>query len=354
MLLPPEEYLDNTKYIKTGKIVTRQITNIEVNLITDEYQAEVFREILTGKEVHAPFPKGVVNEANYGGSVKAFAFLLTNHCHVSIDKTRMFLSELTDGKLNLSKGMISGLNKEFSRKTEKNRSKAFHELLVSPVMNIDFTGAKVNGENVNVLVTAIPEKVMFFAREKKGHEGIKGTPVEDYLGTLIHDHDVTFYGYGSNHQECLAHILRYLLASMESEPHLTWNIQMRALLQEMIHYLNGLVSEETINLDKAQEFERAYVELLQIAKDEYEYEPPSTYYRDGFNLYRRLENYKDNHLLFLYDNRVPPTNNLAERHLRTIKRKMNQVMTWRSFDGLIYFCEMLGVIATWRAENKNI
>ena len=354
MLLPPEEYLDTTRYIKTGKVVTRQITNIEVNLITDEYQAEVFKDILTGKEVHAPFPKGFVNEANYGGSVKAFAFLLTNHCHVSIDKARELLSELTDGKLNLSKGMISNLNKVFSQKTEEDRKKAFHELLVSPVMNIDFTGAKVNGKKANILVTATPEKVMFFAREKKGHEGVKGTPIEDYQGTLVHDHDVTFYGYGRYHQECLAHILRYLLASIENEPYLTWHIKMRALLQEMIHYLNELAPKETIGLDRAREFEEMYMNLLQTAKEEYEYEPPSPYYRDGYNLYRRLEEYKDNHLLFLYNDRVPPTNNLAERHLRTVKRKMNQVMTWRSFDGLVYFCEMLGVIATWQTESKNI
>ena len=354
LLSPPEEYLDSTKYIKTGKIITRQITNIEVNLVTDEYQAEVFKDLLTGKEVHAPFPKGVVNEANYGGSVKAFAFLLTNHCHISIDKARDFISELTDGKLNLSKGMISGLNKVFSQKTEEERKKVFHELLISPVMNVDFTGAKVNGKRANVLVTATPCQVMFFANEKKGHEGIKGTPVEDYLGTLVHDHDKTFYNYGRFHQECLAHILRYLLASMENEPHLTWNIKMRALLQAMIHHLNQLDASEAISLGRAKEFEGMYVELLEEAKKEYEYEPPSPYYKEGFNLYKRLEKYKDNHLLFLYDDNVPPTNNLAERHLRTIKRKMNQVMTWRSFDGLVYFCEMLGVIATWRSENKNI
>lgn len=65
------------------------------------------------------------------------------------------------------------------------------------------------------------------------------------------------------------------------------------------HYLNKLTPEETISLDKAMEFEKVYVELLQIAKDEYEYKPTSTYYRGGFNLYKRLGDYKDNHLLFL-------------------------------------------------------
>lgn len=56
-----------------------------------------------------------------------------------------------------------------------------------------------------------------FCQGQKGHDGIKGTVVEDYQGTLVHDHDVTFYKYGTGHQECLAHVLRYLKDSMDNE-----------------------------------------------------------------------------------------------------------------------------------------
>lgn len=34
--------------------------------------------------------------------------------------------------------------------------------------------------------------VLYFAREKKGHTGVKGTPVENYRGIFEHDHDVFF------------------------------------------------------------------------------------------------------------------------------------------------------------------
>ncbi len=44
---------------------------------------------------------------------------------------------------------------------------------------------------------------MYFARESKGHAGIKGTPVEAFGGILIHDHEACFYSYGSDHQECI-------------------------------------------------------------------------------------------------------------------------------------------------------
>ena len=73
---------------------------------------------------------------------------------------------------------------------------------------------------------------------KKGHEGVKGTVTEDYQGILVHDHDITFYNYGADHQECLAHVLRYLKDSMDNEPDRTWNKEMRSLVQEMIHFRN--------------------------------------------------------------------------------------------------------------------
>ena len=45
-------------------------------------------------------------------------------------------------------------------------------------------------------------EMLYFFREHKGHEGLKGTPVEQYQQTLVHDHDKTYYNYGADHQEC--------------------------------------------------------------------------------------------------------------------------------------------------------
>lgn len=180
---------------------------------------------------------------------------------------------------------------------------------------------------------------MYFSREKKGHEGVKGTPVEDYQGILVHDHDKTFYNYGTNHQECLAHILRYLKGSIDNEADRSWNKEMRSLVQEMIHYRNNLPAESEPDTKKVEEFERLYREILQKAKEEYEYIPPSVYYKDGYNLYLRMEEYMTNHLLFLHDHRVPATNNEAERLLRSYKRKQQQAVTFRSPENIDHLCQ---------------
>jgi hypothetical protein len=350
----PKEYADNPLFKRTGKLVSKQVVNIKVSLEVTEYFTPEFRNTQTGQRVHAAFPEGVNDDVVYGGSVKALAFLLNNYCNVSIDKTRGLLSELTGGALEISKGMVGGLCREFAAKTEGERRKSFTELLASPSMHTDCTSVKVNGKNAHVFVCASGDVALFFAREHKGHEGVKGTPVERYVGILIHDHDITFYSYGGSHQECLAHILRYLKDSIANEPKLEWNKMMHSLLREMIHYFKGRGRGDAKSAEKVKDLEKRYTEILEIAKKEYEYVPPNDYYRDGYNLYKRLDEFSESCLLFLHNAAAVPDNNLSERLLRKIKRKLRQIISWRSFENLSFFCDCIGVIESLRTRNENL
>jgi len=351
---PPKTFTESPDFRPTGNIVVKQMVRLRMQVDVDEYSTPEYWNRRTRQRVHADFPAGVVNEVNYDGGIRSFAFLLNNYCNVSIEKVREFITEITGGQLKISHGMICGLAKEFSLKTQAGQKEAFAMLQSAPFMCTDFTGVRVNGKNVHIAVCANNEVAMFFARMHKGHKGVAGTPVEDYQGILVHDHDRTFYSYGSNHQECLGHPLRYLKGSMENEPILTWNNQMRELLREMIHYRNSLDDDSDPILEVAGEYRAKYLDILEIARIEYEYEPPSDYYKEGYNLSKRLGEYIDNHLLFLVDHRVPTTNNLSERLLRLFKRKFKQVMTFRSFENLGYICDGVGVIVVLRMQGRNL
>jgi hypothetical protein len=355
----PKEYEDSANYVPTGKTVRKQLVDIRLEVIVNEYSTLEYRNIRTGERVHADFPGDLVLDVTYSGNVKAFALLLNSYCNVSIAKVSELISELTGGKLEISTGMINGLTNEFSRKTEEEQKKAFNEILLAPVMNTDFTTARVDGKNVNVAVCATPEKVLYFAKEHKGHKGIKGTPVEIYNNTLVHDHDTTYYKYGKYHQECLDHVLRDLADSMANEKKLKWSIQMRDLIREMIHFRKHLDPKDKRNPDEIDPgrvagFEAKYDEIIKVAKEEYEYEPPSKYYKKGYNLYKRMEQNKVAHLLFLHDRNVPYSNSLSERLLRIFKRKQHQVMAFRSFGSLDKLCNALGTIATLREQGKSL
>jgi len=355
----PKEYVDSPDYKPTGKTITKQLVDIRLEVIVNEYSTPEYRNVRTGERVHADFPGDLVLDVTYSGNVKTFALLLNNYCNVSIAKVSELICELTSGKLNISTGMINGLANELSRKTEADQKKAFADILLAPAMNVDFTNARVGGKNVNVAVCATPNNVLYFARKHKGHKGIKDTPIEVYNLTLVHDHEKAFYKYGGAHQECLDHVLRYLKDSMINEKELKWNILMRDLIREMIHFRKHLDpnderNPDEIDPDRVSEFKARYDEILRLAKEEYEYEPPSKYYKKGYNLYVRMEKYKASHLLFLHDRRVPYSNSLAERLIRIYKRKQHQVMSFRSFESLESLCNTLGAIATLRNQGKSL
>lgn len=314
----------------------------------------MFRNRKTGSRAHAEFPEGFSTDISYDSSVKAFAFLLANEGNMSVGKIKTVLYEATGGRLNLSEALINGLCREFSLKSEKERGEIIRRIMESPAVNTDFTNANVNGESKQVLIIASPsaDAYLFMARDAKGHKGICGTVLENYVGTLIHDHDTTFYRYGMRHQECMQHNLRYLTGSEENEPERKWNKEMHGLLREMIHYKNGLGGKEG-ERGIVEEFEERYDKILEKAGKEYEEEPPNDYYREGYNLYLRLVKYKESELLFLHDKNVPADNSLAERLARQYKRKQKQATVMRSRENFACICDSLSVINTCRRGEEN-
>lgn len=239
-------------------------------------------------------------------------------------------------------------------KSEQERKEIFANMLLCLIMHTNCTNAKVNGKSAYVFVCATPNgKALYFARDKKYNERVKGTVAEDYQGILVHDHEKTFYSYGTGHQECLAHILRYLKDSIDNESERTWNKEMRSLVREMIHYRNSVPDETEPDAEKISEFEDRYRQILQKAKEEYEYIPPNEYYKDGYNLYRRMEEYMSSHLLFLHDHRIPATNNEAKRLLRNYKRKQQQVVSFRSQESIDYLCQCMSILVAMRQKEET-
>ena len=147
------------------------------------------------------------------------------------------------------------------------------------------------------------------------------------------------------------HNIRYTIGSEQNETERKWNQQMHQLLQEMIHYRNHLSGD--FDADKVKELEDRYDQILELAKKEYEEDPPSDYYREGFNLYRRLVEYRESELLFLHDKSVPSNNSLAERLARVFKRKQKQMMVIRSDKNYECLCDSLSVITTFRSQNDS-
>lgn len=353
--LVPEEVRENPdEWEELEMKRVRQVIDTRMTVTCVQYEAHAYKNRKTNKIIYSAFPANVVNEVNYGEGIKALCCLMTTYCNVSIRKTREMIRSLTDGTLNISVGTIANLPKELKSKTAEERTEIIKLLMGSDCLHSDATSIRINGEKWNIYVTANNTNVIYTLSKVKGIEGIKATPLKNYLHAVIHDHDKSYYNEEfafSGHQECLAHILRYLQDSIDNEPEYTWNDKMKRHLQLIIHrYKSGDLQE-----DEKEQLIQTYDEILQIAENEYETRPATKYYREGFNLAKRLKEYRNETLAFMMsETEMEYENNLSERLLRACKRKSHSVISFRSADSVSAYCDVMSLIKTAEQNSENI
>lgn len=335
----------------TGSFASRISMGLRVSVDIVEYRTRIYRRN-DGTRVHAPFPAWCTNEVNYDPSVMALALYLNGTCKVPVVQVSELLSAMTGGEIAPSVGFISGLPRKFSALTEAERTDMFNRLVRSKVLYTDFTVNRVCGENRNVLVVTDKKDTLYFEREKKGHEGVKGSPVEVSEGILVHDHDTTFYSYGSQHQECLAHLSRYAQNSIELEPGKEWPKKLKEFLGKAIHEHREAGGK--LDDGMADALTKEFKDILRLGSREHLADDDSIQYTETRRLLNRLWNYEENVLLFLGRDDVDPSNNVSERKLRAFKRKLKMQMCFRSSDAAAYYCDYLSMVQYFKANNRNI
>lgn len=352
VLSPDKGKLGGGDWYETKETVEKTVYDIVVGVTVTRYVARVWRNRKTTGRYHAPFPEGVVNEMSIGPGIKTLAYLMNNKCNVPVEKVREMLSDMSGGRIHISAGTICNLTQEFSRKAA-DEVKAIREAIVgSATMYTDFTVGRVNGKGKAVNICTNGEDALYTFKDHKGMSGVAGTPAEHFTGTLVHDHDRTFYNFGKAHQECLAHIIRYLTEVLELEPGLSWAKSMRMLIREMIH--TAKASGRNLSKEQVDDFFRRYDEILATARKEYKENPPSKYVRDGIRLSTRLADYKEDTLYFLTHPDVDTTNDISERLLRGYKRKQMSAVTFRSEENPKALCDGLSVIATAGMKEQDV
>ena len=102
-------------------------------------------------------------------------------------------------------------------------------------------------------------------------------------------------------------------------------------------------------------FESNYDELLKKGKKILKEMKESTFgYNELHKMVNRLENNKDNYMLFIRDYDAPFTNNEAERDLRHCKTKQKVSGCYRSWQGVIDYCKIRSMIATAAKRGEDL
>lgn len=328
----------------------RYVQDVEIKTVIREYR------YYPDNQGNYTIPKSQNNVVTYGSNIKSISMLLVHKVPASMDQATYFLNEVSNGAFNITKGTLNNWTISLSESLKPLIEEIKQELFNSYYVNTDESPINVNGKT-NQLHNYSNEKcTLQYIRDKRNMKAIEDIGfLTEYLGTLIHDHNIVQYNYGIKHGECNAHILRYLQAVKDFTQH-KWSEEMMDLLKDILHEKHVLQDDGVTEFEEStlKKYSSKYDEILNKANKEYQSDYDSNAYKDDERkLITRLGKYKENHLLFMRDFKIPFTNNRAETDIRPSKRKLN-VGIFRSQEGAKYYLNIRSFISTFQKRGRDI
>jgi hypothetical protein len=344
--------------------VRKQVVDFRVVVHVSEFVDGEGVCLICGKKHKIKFPEHVHNPVSIGDSVRTLTSMLHSEYAMPLNKILQFASDLTEGKLKLSEGTIINSCKKLSTKIEPSIESIKEKLFTSDVLHKDETGVRVNGK-LNWMHTLTTKLLTLYSvNKKRGNEADQDMGVlPGFSGTLMHDHLIGLYDWNCRHAECNAHILRYLQNIIENEPEYAAYAKQMAELFRTIHKrvkAATLQNEEYLHKRTITTYSKRYDKILERWQEQVDKEVQrlkkvkNRYKREGEKLCARLTKYKEEHLLFMCDFKVPFDNNLAERALRGIKTKTKVSGGFRTQSGGETYATIRSYIETLRRQDMNI
>ena len=278
-----------------------------------------------------------------------------------LNKTRSFFRQITNGIFKLSEGTIVNTQKVLDKRLTPVVEEIKERLIKSKVLHVDETGVRINGK-LNWLHTYCSKEYVYYeVNENRGTEAIDAIGVLTYfVNILVHDHWKSYYkGTHMTHAECNAHILRYLkgiliIAEQKDVDDLI------KLFVEMNETKKQAIKEECSKFEESiiEDFSNRYSSILKSWRKDLNRRmskaKETKMFTDELNLLNRLEEYKENHLLFIKNFDVPFDNNPAEKSLRMIKLKTKVSGGFKTEEGAKTFAKIRSFIATCKLRTENV
>ena len=310
-----------------------------------------------GKESKEKMPKRYYSDVTYDDSVKSLVIMLGNYYSLSYNKIQEFISDLTNGIVKLSQGTIDNIYKDFSSKTENTLNNITTNILNGKYTHTDETVTSENGKESYYRGYGNQYNILYKYHHKKGDVPIKEDNIlTNYYGTIISDHDLGVFKYGTNNQDCIIHIGRYCNEQMQNINEINWpeEIFQFLLRMERNRKILSKFGRDKFNEEEIKQIEQEYDDILNLGIIENN-EICSTYWKEKSNtLLRRLKKYKNSILFYIHDFSIPYDNNFMERALRMIKGKTKVSGGFRSEAGAIRFGNTMSIIKTARLRNLNV
>jgi len=323
---------------------------VDVNVYVEEH---IFKHTKKSKEI---LPKEYYSDVTYNNDVKALTVTLGNYYSLGYSKVQEILNDLSNGIINISEGTIDNIYDEFSDKSLGTLNNITKNILNGKYQHTDETTTNENGKETYYRGYANSTNVLYKYHHHKGDNPIEEDNIlTRYVGTIISDHEVGIFKYGTNNQDCIIHAGRYCIEGEQNILETEWQMTFYRFLLKLDRERKILSKFGRIGFTKEEIslIEKEYDEILEIAEVQNK-EILSTYWKEKEEtLLRRFKKYKNILLFFIHDFTIPSENNFMERCLRMIKGKTKVSRCFRSSKGGERFGNTMSIIKTAKLRELN-
>lgn len=333
---------------------SRQVLDLPPrSLEATEHRAEIKCCPHCAAQVRAEFPEGVSAPVQYGPRFQSLMVYLNQQQLLPYDRLAQLCEDLFGQPL--SAGTLVAANERAYARLEPFAQALVNQIVQAEVVHLDESGLRVQGA-LHWLHVASTSQLTFYGVHSK-----RGTQAMDAFGIIgacrqwvVHDHWKPYFSYQQClHALCNEHLLRELKFLWEEE-HQVWAQQLSQLLLEFYQarQKQGEFSERQFKV--ALKRYRTVVRRGRYRHPRLDWGQGRCAQSKAANLLDRLEDFDLCVLAFLFDERVPFTNNQGEQDIRMIKVRQKISGCFRTLKGAQMFCRIRSYLSTCRKQGRNL
>lgn len=341
-----------------GEPRRHQVTEVpEIRAHVTEYQCpDVVCKC--GKTTQASLPREI--QGNFGPQLTALVAYLTVACRQPRRVVEAMLADVLG--IDISLGSTQKAWEQVSDAVAQPYQELQDQLPREPVLNVDETGWRNNGEKRQIWALVAKTFAFFTVKSTKGAEVLVALLGIAFRGILCNDRAPAYLKYHSGlMQFCWAHLKRTLLGIAESARSPTARRYCRdtlavvARLFRLWHRFRGDLRDRRggpLPIDRAQLIAKSLPlqrKLFALAEAHVNHAN-----RDVRNFARALFSNFERLFVFLEYDDVAPTNNSVERTLRTAVQWRKTSFGNRSAAGELATARLLTVMQTCRMQRRHV
>ena len=344
--------------VEADEVIRRQVIELpKVAPVVIETQQEHVRCPNCGTHNCGELPEGLEAQRQFGPRLEGVLVYLMHQQHMSYERTRAALKDLFG--IDISEGGEACVMKRAGEAAQVKADQIAAVVKTSAVIGSDETSVRVEKDNWWEWVFVSIFGIVHLIAHTREAKVIKQFMGEQQAVVWVSDcHKSQLAAPAQTRQICLAHQIRDVQRVIEEQPDSSWGVDMLDLFQTAIrlrHKRDDLRKQLDPN-DPREPMHEAWFKrqrtalenrldaLLKCAV------PPGR----AETLRERFRTHRDHLFVFLYDLRVPPTNNACENALRpsVIHRKV--INCFRSAWGAHAYAALSTVIDTAQLKGQAV